>query len=58
MRHQRSPEPLTHHAGEPGRDSAPEPGHPRNPGRARPFAISAMALIAAALIVVILAAAL
>jgi hypothetical protein len=58
MRHQRWSEPLPHHADEPARDRAPEPDHPRSSGRARPFAMSALALIAAALIVVILAAAL
>jgi hypothetical protein len=56
MRHQ--PKPLQHHADEPNRDPAPERDHPRSSGRERPIAMSAIALIAAALIVAILAAAL
>ena len=56
MRHERWSEPLPHHTDE----SHPllERHRPRSSGRGRPIAMSAMALIAAALIVVILAAAL
>ena len=52
MRHQPWSEPLQHRPEEPEHDAELEP----DSARGRPMAVSAMALIAAALIVVIIAA--
>jgi hypothetical protein len=58
MRQKTWSESLPHRPDEPDRDAALERDRPRSSGRGRPVALSAIALIAAALIVVILAAAL
>jgi hypothetical protein len=55
MRQQPEPRPLR--ADEPGRDPALERDRPRSSRSVRPIAVSAIALIVAAVIVVILAAA-
>ncbi len=58
MRQRTWSEPLPHRSSEPDRDPGLERDRPRSSGRGRPIAVSAIALIAAALIVAILAAAL
>jgi hypothetical protein len=56
MRQKTWSESLPHRPDEPDRDAALERDRPRSSGRGRPIAVSAVALIAAALIIVILAA--
>jgi len=58
MRQRNWSEPLPYRPDEPDRDPGLERDRPRSSGRERPIAVSALALIAAALIVAILAAAL
>jgi hypothetical protein len=58
MRQRTWSEPLPHRPDEPDRDPGLERDRPRSSGRGRPVALSAIALLAAALIVAILAAAL
>ena len=58
MRQRTWSETLPHPPDEPDRDPGLERDRPRSSGRGRPLAVSALALIAAALIVAILAAAL
>ena len=58
MRQRTWSETLPQRPDEPNRDTGLKRDRPRSSGRGRPIAVSALALIAAALIVAILAAAL